>query len=75
MSDREPTERPSCLRCVHFYVDWQPPSRRGCRAYAFLSEDYPSQVVLDSSGEPCKLFERKQAGHEPAPSKRGGRFP
>ena len=51
--------RPDCLHCEHYYVTWEPERPRGCRAYAFKSEQTPSEVVLASSGEPCQLFSRK----------------
>lgn len=53
------TERPDCLHCEHYYVTWEAERPRGCRAYAFKSEQTPSDVVLASSGEPCQFFARK----------------
>lgn len=50
---------PDCTRCRHFYVTWRPPRTRGCRAYGFVSEDYPSAVVLRESGSACGQFEPK----------------
>lgn len=55
----EPAKRPECLRCVHYFVTWEPAQPRGCRAYEFKSSDLPSDVVLASSGKPCQLFTRK----------------
>ncbi|HPG27412.1 MAG: hypothetical protein H6748_03010 [Spirochaetaceae bacterium] len=52
-------ERPDCLHCEHYFVTWQPDQPRGCRAYEFKSADLPSEVVLASSGEPCRLFVRR----------------
>lgn len=57
MADRAP--RPDCLHCRHYFVTWDPQQPRGCRAYAFKSNDLPSAVVFASSGEPCRFFERK----------------
>ncbi|MEZ4330604.1 MAG: uracil-DNA glycosylase [Myxococcota bacterium] len=64
MPERAP--RPDCLHCVHYFVTWEPAKPRGCRAYAFKSEDLPSDVVFESSGEPCRLFERKPERKPPA---------
>ncbi len=65
------TNRPNCLQCRHFFVDWTPPVRRGCRAYEFSCDDYPSAEVLRASGEPCKLFApRRGAGNADAARKR-----
>jgi len=52
-----PSEHPDCLRCKHYFVTWQSDKPRGCRAYEFKSPQWPSQVVLESSGESCQLFE------------------
>lgn len=48
---------PACLRCRHFFVTWEQPCSKGCRAYGFKSERYPSVVVLESSGSECRQFE------------------
>jgi len=51
--------RPDCLHCQHYVVTWDSDRPRGCDAYEFKSLELPSEVVEASSGEPCKLFERK----------------
>ena len=53
------TDEPQCVVCRHFYVTWNAPRPKGCRAYGFESGAYPSVVVRRESGEPCKLFEAK----------------
>ncbi len=53
-------DRPDCLHCVHYFVTWESDRPRGCRAYEFKSSELPSEVVLSSSGERCRLFERKE---------------
>lgn len=57
MAERKP--RPDCLHCVHYFVTWEPAKPRGCRAYEFKAQEMPSDVVFASSGQPCRLFERK----------------
>jgi hypothetical protein len=52
------SERPDCLHCRHYFVTWENDKPRGCRAYEFKSPEWPSQVVLESSGDDCQLFER-----------------
>ena len=54
-----PSEAPDCLHCVHYFVTWEADRPRGCHAYEFKSTELPSELVQASSGEPCKLFERK----------------
>lgn len=52
-------ERPDCLHCRHYFVTWEPAQPRGCRAFGFKSVELPAMVVLSSSGEACRLFERR----------------
>lgn len=52
-------QRPDCLHCDHYVVTWDADKPRGCNAYEFKSVEMPAEVVLASSGEPCKLFEPK----------------
>lgn len=56
---RPDAERPDCLHCIHYFVTWEADRPRGCRAYEFKSAELPSDVVLASSGEACRCFERK----------------
>ena len=61
MADRGgSSERPDCLHCTHYFVTWESDRPRGCHAYEFKSAELPSAVVLESSGEPCRFFERKR---------------
>ena len=52
---------PNCMRCLHFFVTYEPARPRGCRAYGFKSLAIPSQVVLTTSGSPCQLFSPRGA--------------
>gem|GEM_PF-942277 len=54
-----------CLKCQYYQVTWDPRLPRGCRFYGFKSSRLPSQVVLESSGEPCKGF--KPRGRRDSP--------
>ncbi len=53
-------ERPDCLHCKHYFVTWESDKPRGCHAYEFKSPEWPSQVVLESSGADCQLFDHKR---------------
>ena len=53
------THVPDCSRCRHFYVTYDPSLPRGCRAYGFKSKEWPTRVVLESSGSHCKQFEER----------------
>jgi hypothetical protein len=61
MSKRE-QRRPTavCVRCRHYFVTYVPAQPHGCRAYGFRSKILPSQVVMQSSGQPCSLFAPRQ---------------
>lgn len=49
-----------CRKCKHYYVTWDPSNPMGCRKFNFKSRIMPSEVVFQSSGEPCRGFEPKQ---------------
>jgi hypothetical protein len=44
------------MKCQFYHVTWDPRHPRGCRFYGFKGTRLPSQVVLESSGEPCNAF-------------------
>ena len=48
-----------CKRCKNYFVTWENDKPHGCRAYGFKSPTLPSQVVKESSGEDCQVFEQK----------------
>jgi hypothetical protein len=54
-------DAPRCLLCRHFRITWQPDAPRSCAAYGFRSAEFPSQVVLRTSGLPCQLFAARSA--------------
>lgn len=49
----------TCMGCKHHYVTHDPVFPYGCRAFGFKSQQSPIRVVLQSSGEACRLFEKK----------------
>lgn len=55
-------KNPSCMKCKHYFSSFNPQSPRGCRLFNFSSNKFPSMVVKEQTGAPCKGFEaRKQA--------------
>ncbi|WP_044406451.1 hypothetical protein [Thiomicrospira microaerophila] len=48
-----------CFRCQYFYVTWEQANPRGCKAFGFKTWQMPSQVVEESSGQPCMQFRPK----------------
>ncbi len=49
--------RTTCRRCRYYAITHDPFRPRACRAYGFVSRRIPAQVVLDSSGQGCRLYE------------------
>ena len=60
-----------CFKCKHFYITWEPNNPRGCHAFAFKTRRMPSDVVLETSGEPCLKFLAKEQGVTKEKKKRG----
>jgi hypothetical protein len=60
MKRKEPQFKPAaCFRCRHYQVTWDKHRPYGCRAHNFKSARNPSQVVFESSGIRCQLFQLK----------------
>ena len=59
MKVNEYGEKVDCFQCVHFAVTWEPRFPRCCKLFGFKTVQMPSAAVLDSSGEPCAAFRRK----------------
>lgn len=54
-------DRPQCALCVHFYVTWDRVFPRGCRAFDIKSQFFPSTIVQQESGAPCRAFVKRTA--------------
>lgn len=50
----------NCMKCVYYYVTWDPNNPRGCKFFGFKTRSMPSAVVLRSSGKACEAFKEKQ---------------
>lgn len=60
---------PQCRNCKNYFITYDPVKPHGCRAMGFKSKRLPSQVVYESSGIVCQLFDPKKApGGKPGPS-------
>nr|WP_274366137.1 MULTISPECIES: uracil-DNA glycosylase [unclassified Paenibacillus] len=57
--------RINCMKCVHYYVTWDPQHPKGCKAYGFKSAALPSLTVFSSSGKPCMSYEPKNTKQAP----------
>lgn len=55
-----PPERPDCSTCRHHWITWDESAPRGCLAYGFKTRGLPARYVALVSGEPCRLFERRE---------------
>lgn len=65
--------RPVCVRCIHYFVTYEPSRPHGCRAMGFKSRQNPAVVVFRNSGVSCQMFREKRPDDEKNPgSSRGG---
>ncbi|PIE74118.1 MAG: uracil-DNA glycosylase [Deltaproteobacteria bacterium] len=53
-------QRIDCRICVNFFVTWKANRPYGCKAYGFESSQMPSIIVMQTSGEPCRMYRPKQ---------------
>lgn len=67
---------PSCVRCIHYFITYEPGQPYGCRAMGFKSRQNPALVVYRSSGAHCQMFAQKDTGTKEGieKKKRGGTF-
>ena len=47
-----------CKICKHLYVTYKPNFPWGCRAFGFISKNYPYSLVYKTSGMKCALFSK-----------------
>jgi hypothetical protein len=52
-------KRINCVKCLYYYVTWQPQTPHGCKAFGFRSKSMPSQEVFKNSGKACDLYKEK----------------
>ncbi len=52
--------RPSCIKCVHYFVTHNPVQPHGCRGLGFKSAQNPAAMVFASSGIECQIFKEKK---------------
>ena len=45
-----------CKVCRHLYITYNPKFPWGCRAFGFISKNYPYSEVQSISGMKCALF-------------------
>lgn len=57
MSD---SDKKICINCKHYYITWDKNHPKGCKGFGFKSPKMPCDVVRESSGEGCKMFEPKE---------------
>jgi hypothetical protein len=50
---------PDCLKCMHFYVTWDPAFPRGCRIFQIKTRNMPSWDVRSATGRACPAFEAR----------------
>jgi hypothetical protein len=55
------SDRPTCLRCAHYFITFDPAFPYGCRAMNFKSRTLPETEVRTASGLDCQMFQPKHA--------------
>lgn len=65
-------ELPECVKCMHYYVTYDPAKPYGCRAMGFKSRRLPAQVVYAASGLVCQLFALKIRPGNTGKGEKGG---
>lgn len=53
-------DRQTCLRCVHYYITYDPSFPYGCRALGFKSRRMPQLEVVEASQASCLSFQPKK---------------
>ena len=48
---------PDCLKCLHFFVTWDPAFPRGCRVFGVKTRNLPSLEVRSATGRDCPAYE------------------
>ena len=51
--------RPSCIKCVSYFVTHDSVNPHGCRFLGFKSKQNPATLVFSSSGIECQFFKSK----------------
>ena len=51
--------RVACYQCRHYKVTWDPREPYGCLAHGFKTHRNPAQIVYESSGIECQIFQLK----------------
>lgn len=57
------TSKPSCLKCVHHFITYDPRFPYGCRAMNFKSRVLPQHEVEAATGMPCQSFQPRDSGN------------
>ncbi len=55
----EQPKRPICRHCRFYFITWDQGVPHGCRLYQIKSQQIPSVVVKQASGQECAGFESK----------------
>jgi hypothetical protein len=52
----QPTYRPKCTQCTHYFITFDALYPYGCRAMNFKSKGQPQNEVQDATGAGCLSF-------------------
>ena len=52
----------NCLKCVHYFITWDPSFPRGCKLFGFKTAAHPNSTVVEATGSQCRNYVIKRAG-------------
>ncbi|MDR2537451.1 MAG: hypothetical protein LBC46_04000 [Treponema sp.] len=55
-----PQRAPTCLKCAHFKITWEPALPRSCLMFGIKSRNLPSYEVFRATGKHCPAFQDKK---------------
>lgn len=58
-NNKQSGKRPSCIKCIYYYVTHDHDKPHGCRAMGFKSQQNPAAMVFASSRIECQFFQSK----------------
>lgn len=47
---------PNCVKCVNYFVTWEPTHPHGCKLYQFKSKKWPTHDFFGATGKHCQNF-------------------
>lgn len=52
-------ENVNCMKCIHFYITWDPKFPKGCNLFGFKTKRNPSETVREATGGDCQNYVKR----------------